>query len=45
MNKVEKIFYIFLVALVIFILGVQIGIHRGRELQKQEFILEVGFWG
>lgn len=33
----NKIFYIFLIALAIFIAGVQIGIHHGRELQRQEY--------
>lgn len=33
----NKIFYIFLIALAIFITGVQIGIAHGRELQRQEY--------
>ena len=33
----NKIFYIFLIVLAIFIAGVQIGIHHGRELQRQEY--------
>ena len=33
----NKIFYIFLIALAIFIAGVQIGIAHGRELQRQEY--------
>ena len=33
----NKIFYTFLIALAIFIAGVQIGIAHGRELQRQEY--------
>ena len=33
----NKIFYIFLIALAIFIAGVQLGISHGRELQRQEY--------
>jgi len=36
MTKFEKIFYIFLIALTLFTLGVQVGISHGRELQKEE---------
>ena len=38
-KKIIKIIIIIvaLIALGIFILGVQIGIHHGRELQKQDF--------
>ncbi|MFI3301167.1 MAG: hypothetical protein R3Y28_07085 [Candidatus Gastranaerophilales bacterium] len=36
-TKLEKIFYISLFALIIFILGVQIGIARGRTLEKQGY--------
>lgn len=36
-SKTEKAFYIFLIALAIFVAGVQVGIHHGRELMKQEF--------
>ena len=36
-EKIDKIMMIFIIALGIFIVGVQIGIHHGRELQKQEF--------
>ena len=35
-TKFEKYFYIFLIILGIFIVGVQVGIAHGRELQKQE---------
>ncbi|CDC21765.1 unknown [Clostridium sp. CAG:306] len=33
----DTLFHIFLIALAIFILGVQLGIKHGRELQKQDF--------
>ncbi|MCI1273285.1 MAG: hypothetical protein LKG27_02485 [Clostridiaceae bacterium] len=33
----EKFLYIFLIVLGIFVAGVQVGIHQGRELQIQEF--------
>ena len=36
-DRIEKIMITLLIALGIFILGVQIGIHHGRELQKQEY--------
>ena len=36
-EKTERIMIILLIALGIFVAGVQIGIHHGRELQKQEF--------
>lgn len=36
MNKSEKYFYIALIALTIFIIGVQVGIYHGRELAKVE---------
>lgn len=36
MNRLEKIYYIVLVILFIFILGVQIGIHHGIELAMKE---------
>ncbi len=36
-SRYEKIFTILLIALLIFTIGVQVGIHHGRELQKQEF--------
>lgn len=35
-SKFEKYFYIFLIALGIFIVGVQFGIKHGRELQIQD---------
>lgn len=35
-TKFEKHFYIFLIALGIFVAGVQFGIHHGRELQIQD---------
>jgi hypothetical protein len=37
MESHEKFIYVFLIALAIFIAGVQIGIHQGRELQRQEY--------
>ena len=36
-EKTERIMIILLIALGIFVAGVQIGIHHGRELQKQEY--------
>lgn len=36
MSKFEKVLYILLLALMIFTLGVQIGIANGRSLQKAE---------
>lgn len=36
-------FYIFLIALAIFILGVQLGIKHGRELQLEELGFEYGY--
>ncbi len=36
MSKLEDAFYIFLIALAIFVLGVQFGIHRGKELAIRE---------
>jgi len=36
-------FYIFLIALAIFILGVQIGIKQGRALQLEEMRIEYDF--
>lgn len=36
MNKFEKYFYIALIALMLFTIGVQIGIHNGRDLERQE---------
>ena len=35
--------YIFLIALAIFILGVQVGIKHGRDLQKQDWEIEYGY--
>lgn len=37
MERFEKYLHIFLIILAIFIVGVQIGIAHGRELQKQEY--------
>lgn len=36
-DRIDKIMTIFLIFLGIFILGVQIGIAHGRELQRQEY--------
>ena len=36
-------FYIFLIALAIFILGVQVGIKHGRELQLEDIKIEYGY--
>ena len=35
--KFEQILYLFLIALFIFMVGVQVGIAHGRELQRQEY--------
>jgi len=35
-TKFEKYFYIFLIALAVFIAGIQVGIAHGKNLQKQE---------
>lgn len=43
-TKYEKQFYIFLMALVIFIIGLQIGIKHGRELQLEEMGVNYGFF-
>ena len=37
MNKSDTIFYIFIIALLIFICGVQVGIRHGKELQRQDY--------
>lgn len=37
MTKFEKFFYTALIILAIFTLGVQVGIHHGRELQAEEY--------
>ena len=36
-------FYIFLISLAIFILGVQVGIKHGRELQLEDIKIEYGY--
>ena len=36
-SKFEKILYILLILLAVFIFGVQIGIAHGKELQRQEY--------
>ncbi len=36
MEMIERQFYIFLIALGIFVAGVQIGIHQGRCLQSED---------
>ena len=36
-------FYIFLIALAIFILGVQVGIKHGRELQLEDMQIKYGY--
>jgi hypothetical protein len=38
----STIFYIFLIALAIFILGVQVGIRHGRNLQLEDIEIEYG---
>jgi cell division protein FtsL len=35
-TKIEKLFYSFLIILAVLIVGIQIGIKQGKELQKQE---------
>ena len=35
-TRFERFLYIFLIVLGIFVAGVQVGIHQGRELQIQE---------
>ena len=39
----DTLLHIFLIALAIFILGVQVGIKHGRELQKQDWEIEYGY--
>lgn len=39
----EKYLYIFLIALAIFILGVQIGIKHGRDLQLEDMRIKYGY--
>ena len=39
----DTLLYVFIIALAIFILGVQIGIKHGRELQKEDFQIEYGY--
>ena len=36
MNRLEKVFCIFLIILGIFTFGVQVGIHQGRALEHEE---------
>lgn len=40
----ETYLNIFIIALAIFILGVQIGIKHGRELQIEDFKIEYGYY-
>ena len=39
----NHILHIFIIALAIFILGVQIGIKHGRELQLEDIRIEYGY--
>ena len=39
----EFIFYVFLISLAIFILGVQIGIHHGRALELEDLGIKYGY--
>nr|DAU53001.1 MAG TPA: hypothetical protein [Caudoviricetes sp.] len=39
----EKYLYIFLIALAIFIVGIQIGIKHGRELQLDDMRIKYGY--
>ncbi len=41
--KFEKALYYFVIALAIFILGVQIGIKHGRDLQIEDFQIQYGY--
>ena len=36
-TKGEKILYVFLILLTVFIVGVQVGIAQGKELQRQGY--------
>ena len=38
LTKFEKVFYTLLLVLIIFTFGVQIGIHHGRTLERQEIL-------
>ena len=38
LTRLEKVFYILLLALIIYTVGVQIGIHHGRTLERQEIL-------
>jgi len=37
LTSAEKVMYIVLIVLIIFVSGVQIGIIQGKELERQEF--------
>ena len=39
----EKYFYVFLIALAIFILGVQVGIKHGRTLELEDLSIKYGY--
>jgi len=39
MNKLEKYFYIALIALTIFTIGLQVGIHHGRNLEREALFI------
>lgn len=36
-TKFERFLYTFLILLAVFIFGIQVGIARGKELQRQEY--------
>lgn len=38
MKKIEKIFSIVLILLIVFTIGVQIGIKHGRNLERQDIL-------
>lgn len=40
----ETLLHIFIIALAIFILGVQVGIKHGRELQIEDLKIEYGYY-
>ena len=37
MNRFDNFLYLFIITLFIFIVGVQVGIVRGKELQRQDY--------
>lgn len=43
-TKYDKYLYFFLIVLAIFIIGVQVGIKHGRELQIEELKVQDGYY-